>query len=66
MEKYNVLIDGRNFYDQSVSDLIKQYEEIREVSAGQGDDYTTECLFGYAHFKDNYRLNAVDLSEQKL
>ena len=66
MEKYNVLIGGRNFFDQSVSDLIKQYEEITEVSRGQGDDYTTRCLFGYAHFKDNYRLNAVDLSEQKL
>ena len=26
---YNVLIDGRNFYDQPINDLIKQYDEIR-------------------------------------
>ena len=27
-KKYNVEIDGRNFYDQSINDLIKQYDEI--------------------------------------
>ena len=36
---YNVLIDGRNFYDQSISDQIKKYDEIRKIPAGQGDDY---------------------------
>ena len=41
---YNVLIDDRNFYDQSVNDQIKKYEEIRKTATGQGDDYTTECL----------------------
>ena len=41
---YNVLIDDRNFYDQSVNDQIKTYEEIRKTATGQGDDYTTECL----------------------
>ena len=25
---YNVLIDGRNFYDQSINDQIKMYDEI--------------------------------------
>ena len=57
---YNVLIDGRNFHDQPINDLIKQYDEIRNVSAGYGDDYTTDCLLDYAYFKDNYRLIAVD------
>ena len=28
IEKYNVEIDGRNFYDQSINDSIKQYEEV--------------------------------------
>ena len=27
----NVLIDRRNFYDQSINDLIKQYDEVRNV-----------------------------------
>ena len=66
IKNYNVLIDGRNFYDQPINDLIKQYDEVRKVSTGYGDDYTTGCLLDYAYFKDNYRLIAVDLSKQKV
>ena len=65
IENYNVLIDGRNFYDQPINDIIKQYDEVRKVSAGYGDDYTTVCLLDYAYFKDNYRLITVALSKQK-
>ena len=50
IENY-VLIDGRNFYDQPINDLIKQYHEVRKVSSGQGDDYTTRCLLDYANLK---------------
>ena len=46
--KYNVLIDGRNFYDQPINDLIKQYDEVRKVSTGQGDDCTTRCSLDYS------------------
>ena len=59
------MIDERNFYDQPINDLIKQYDEVRKVSIGYGDDYTTGSLLDYAYFKDNYRLIAVDLSKQK-
>ena len=45
--------------------LLKQYHEVRKVSTGQGDDYTTRCLLDYAYFKDNYRLITVDLSKKK-
>ena len=38
------MIDGWNFYDQPINDLIKQYDEVRKVSTGHGDDYTTGCL----------------------
>ena len=65
IENYNVLIDVGSFYDQPINDLIKQYDEGREVSAGQCDNYTTGCLLDYAYFKDNCRLIAVDLSKQK-
>ena len=44
--------------------MVKQYDEVRKVSTGQGDDYTKGCLLDYAYFKDNYRLIAVDLSKQ--
>ena len=59
------MIDGRNFYDQPINDLIKQYDEARKVSTEQSDDYTTGCSLDYAYFKDNYRLFSIDLSKQK-
>ena len=65
IKNYNVLINGRNFYDQPINDLIKQYDEVKKLSTGYGDDYTTGCLLDYAYFKDNYRLIAVDLSKKK-
>ena len=30
IENYNVLIDGRNFYDQSINDITKQYDEVKK------------------------------------
>ena len=43
INNYNVLINGRNFYYQPNSDLLKQYDEVREVSTGKDYDYTTGC-----------------------
>ena len=65
IENFNVLIDGKFFYDQPINDLIKQYDEVRKVLTGQSDHYTTGCLLDYAYFKDSYRLIGVDLSKQK-
>ena len=62
---YNVLIDGRIFYDQPINDLVKQYDEIRKIATGQGDGYATGCLLHYQFFKDHYNLIAIDLSKQK-
>ena len=39
IENYNIEIDERNFYDQSIDYLIKQYNEVKKVSIGQDDDY---------------------------
>ena len=58
-------MEGRNFYDQPINDTIKQYDKIREIATGQGDDYTTGCLLDYQYFKDHYNLIAIDLSKQK-
>ena len=62
---YNVLIDGRNFHNQPINDLVKQHNKIRKTATGQGDDYTTGCLLDYQYLKDYYNLTAVDLSKQK-
>ena len=59
------MIDGRNFYDQTINDLIKQYDEVRKVSTGHRNDYTIGSLLDYAYFKEDYKLIAIDLSKQK-
>ena len=60
---YNVLSDGRNFYDQPINDQIKKYDEIRKIATGKGDNYTTGRLLDYQYFKGHYQLIAVDLSK---
>ena len=65
IENYNIEIDVRNFYDQSTNDSIKQYDEVRKISTGQGDDYTTGCLLDFAYLKKKNRLIAAHLSKQK-
>ena len=62
---YNVLIDGRNCYDQPINDSIRKYDEIRKIVTGKGDNYATGCLLDYDYFKKNYQLIAVDLSKQR-
>ena len=57
IKNYNVLIDGRNFYDLLINNTIKQYDELRKASTGYGDDYTTGCLLDYAYFKRQLQTN---------
>ena len=65
IENYNTEIDGRNFYGQPINDSINQYDEVRKVSTGQGDDYTTGSLLNFAYFEKKSRLMAADLIKQK-
>ena len=57
IENYNIEIDGRNFYDQPINDSIKQYDEIRKISTGQGNDYTTGCLLDFVYFGKKLQTN---------
>ena len=34
-------MNGKNFYDQAIDSDIKQYEEIRKLTTGQGEGCTT-------------------------
>ena len=56
---------GQNFYDWAIDSNVKQYEEIRKVTTGQGEDYVTGCLLDCDYIKNHYRLTEVDLSRQK-
>ena len=59
------MIDGKNFFDQPVKNDKVTYENIRKITIGQGDDYTTGCLLDYTYFKKYYKTIAVDLSKQQ-
>ena len=51
IKDYNVMIDQKNFFDQSVRNDKVTYENIRKIATGQGDDYTTGFLLDYTYFK---------------
>ena len=65
LEKYNVIIDGRNFYDNPTESDIEKYRELKKVIIGKGEDYTTGSLLDFNYFDKHYKLVAVDLSKQK-
>ena len=51
IKDYNIMVNGRNFFDKPIKNDLKTYDNIRKIAAGQGDDYTTGCLLDYACFK---------------
>ena len=61
----NVMIDGKNLFDQPINSMIKTYEIIRKIATGQGDVYTTGCLLDYSYFKGHYKMIAIDLSKKQ-
>ena len=62
IKDFNVLIDGKSFFDLPVKNEEETYEKIIEMS--NNNDYTTGNLLDFAYFKENYRLIAIDLSKQ--
>ena len=65
LEKYNVIIDGRNFYDNPIESDTEKNRELKKVMIGKGEDYTTGSLLDFNYFDKHYKLVAVDLSKQK-
>ena len=41
---YNVMIDGKNFFNQPVKKEKVTYENIRKIATGREDDYTNDCF----------------------
>ena len=60
------MIDGKRFFDQSIKNNKVTYENIRKTTTGQGDNYTTGCLFDYTYFKNHYKMIAIDLRKQQV
>ena len=62
IKDFNVLIDGKSFFDLPVKSEEEAYEKIIDMS--NNNDYTTGNLLDFAYFKENYKLIATDLSKQ--
>ena len=41
IKDYNIMINGENFFDQSIKNNKITYDNIRKIAIGQGDDNTT-------------------------
>ena len=65
LNKYNVIVDGRNFYDNPIESDIEKYRELKKVMIGKGEYYTIGSLLDFDYFKKHYKLVAVNLSKQK-
>ena len=62
------MIDGRNFFINQLKMIykIKKHKKnIRKITTGQGDNYTTGCLLVYNYFKKHYKMLSIDLSKQQ-
>ena len=59
IKDYNVMIDGRNFFDQAV----KRYNNIGnilKIATGDGDAYTKIYLLYYPYFKEKFKLIGIE------
>ena len=59
------MTDGKNVFDQPVSNDLIIYDNIRKIATGQGDDYTPGCLLDYNYFKRYHKMIAMDLNKQQ-
>ena len=58
IKDFNVLTDGKSFFDLPVKNEKEAYEKNIEMSIN--NDYTTGNLLDFAYFKGNYKLIAID------
>ena len=62
IKDFNVLIDGKPFFEIPVKNKKEAYEAIIEMT--KNNNYTTDNLLDYEYFKDHYKLIPMDLSKQ--
>ena len=58
---FNVLINGKSFFDISIKNGKETYKQIIEM--GRNNDYTTGNSLDYEYFSKHYELIATDLSK---
>ena len=66
IKNYDVVIDGREFFDQPVKNTLITYDNIQNIVTGEGHDYTTGCFLDYNYFDNYYKVIAIGLSKQQV
>ena len=59
---FNVLIDGKKFFDLPIKNKEESYEEIIEMS--KNNVYITGNLLDYEYFSNHNKLITIELSKQ--
>ena len=59
------MTDGQNVFDQPVKNNLRTNENIRKITTGQRDEYTTGCLLDYNYFNNYFKMIVIDLSKQQ-
>ena len=62
VKDFNVLIDGKAFFDLPVKNEEETYENTMDMS--NNNDYKTGNLLDFSYFKENDKLIATDLSKR--
>ena len=62
MKDFNVLTDGKRFFDMTKKNKEKAYKKIIEIS--KNNNYTTGNWLDYEYFSKLFKLIAIDLSKQ--
>ena len=50
LKKYNIMINGKNFFDKPVQNYKVTYQNIIKICPGHRDDYAASCLLDYPYF----------------
>ena len=58
---YNIMIDGRNFFDQPVKSNLRTFERSKLFK----EVITQGCLLDYCYFNKYYKTIAIDLSKKQ-
>ena len=62
MKVFNVLTDGKGFFDLPVKNGEEAYEKIIEMR--NNSDYTTDNLLEFGYLKGKLQIITIDLSKQ--
>ena len=62
IKDFNVLIDGKPYFEIPVKNKEEAYEAIIEMA--KNNNFSTVNLLDYEYFKDHFQLIAIDLSKK--